>query len=196
MKKSGKLLAILLATALVCTPVSATQPARLDTADMTERSSLQAETPIVVNEEIALREQSAKHFLLSDGSYTAVVYDEPVHYRKGDEWAEIDNSLVSASLVGEPLTGTIKRDTELTVNEKQNIAQYKQDSSRPYNTAYYENNANDFKVQLPKGINSNTPFAVSYAGHSLRFRFDDTASVSAEVVQPISATENAQLLQK
>lgn len=149
----------------------------------------------MVNEEIALREQSAKHFLLSDGSYTAVVYDEPVHYRKGNEWAEIDNSLVSASLVGEPHTGAIKRDTELTVNEKQTIAQYKQSSNHPYNTAYYENNANDFKVQFPKGINSNTPVAVSYGKNSLRFCFNGIGEVSAKIVQPLSEDESKQLLQ-
>lgn len=55
MKKSGKLLAILLAVALGCAPVSATETSRLDTTDITETSSLQTETPIVVNEEIALR---------------------------------------------------------------------------------------------------------------------------------------------
>lgn len=116
MKKTGKLLGILLTVSLVCTPVSATQASRLDIMDI-DTSSLSVETPVVMNEEIALREQSAKHFLLSDGSYSAVVYDRPIHYMKGNEWVDIDNSLVSASLVGEPHTGVIKRDTELTATK-------------------------------------------------------------------------------
>ena len=189
MKKTGKYLAVLLAAVSASTTVSATSVSPIN-------APVSTTSPGIVSEEVALREQSVKHFLLSDGSYTAVVYGEPVHYRKGNEWVEIDNSLVSASLVGEPHTGAIKRDTELTVNEKQTIAQYEQNSNHPYNTAYYENNANDFKVQFPKGINSNTPVAVSYAGHSLRFCFDDTANVSAKLIQPINAAENAQLLQK
>lgn len=78
-----------------------------------------------------MREQCVKHFQLSDGSYRAVVYYEPVHYRQGDEWTEIDNSLVSASLIGEPLTGKIKRNTKLTANEKQDILRYKADSYSP-----------------------------------------------------------------
>lgn len=70
-------MAILLATALVSMPVSATQTPILDESIIA--------MPTIIDEEITLREQNTKHFLLSDGSYTAVVYDEPVHYMKGNE---------------------------------------------------------------------------------------------------------------
>ena len=93
-------------------PVSATQQAFFPGAADLAGNLTSAEMPTVEHEEVTLREQNAKHFLLSDGTYTVAVYDAPVHYKRGNEWAEIDNSLVSASLVGEPLTGTIKRDTE------------------------------------------------------------------------------------
>ena len=183
MKKVTKLISTLLAATLVNTSVSATivlPPVA---------------TPAVISEEISLREQNTKHFQLSDGSYTAVVYDEPVHYKQEDDWIEIDNSLVSASLVGEPLTGTIKRDSELTVNEKQNILQDKKKPNRSYNTAYYENNTNDFNVHLPKEINSNMPIVVNYGGYSLRFHFNNITNATAEVVQPMSVAESAQELQ-
>jgi len=39
-------------------------------------------TPVIVQEDAALRAENSKHFLLSDGSYTAVIYDTPVHYKK------------------------------------------------------------------------------------------------------------------
>lgn len=89
----------------------------------------------------------------------------------------------------------IKKDAKLTENEKNTISLYKKSPSRVYNTDYLENNANDFKVQLPKGINSNTPVVVNYGGQSLRFRFNDIAPVSAKVVQPMTEEEYTQKLQ-
>lgn len=195
-----KSIAIVLLIALVSvnTPLSATTAPLSVAANTIENNSMSSsltETPTVVSEEISLREQGIKHFQLSDGSRRAVVYDEPVHYQQGNEWIEIDNSLVSASLIGEPLTGIIKRDTELTAKEKQNILRSTDTVSRTYSTAYYENNANDFKVQLPKEINSNMPVVVNYSGHSLRFRFNDITRTTAEISQPKDATAVAQELQ-
>ena len=51
------------------------------------------EEPYILGEDTSLREADEKHFRLSDGSYIAVMYAEPVHYRDGDEWADIDNTL-------------------------------------------------------------------------------------------------------
>lgn len=199
-KKIIKSIAIVLLIALVSvnTPLSATTAPLSVAATTIENNSVSSSltaTPTVVSEEVSLREQGVKHFQLSDGTRRAVVYDEPVHYKQGNEWIEIDNSLVSASLIGEPLTGVIKRDTELTANEKQNILQSADTASRAYTTAYYENNANDFNVQLPKEINSNMPVVVNYSGHSLRFRFNDIARTTAEISQPKDATAVAQELQ-
>lgn len=195
-----KSIAIVLLIALVSvnTPLSATTAPLSVAANTIENNSMSSsltETPTVVSEEVSLREQGIKHFQLSDGSRRAVIYDEPVHYKQGNEWIEIDNSLVSASLIGEPLTGIVKRDAELTANEKQNILQSTDTVSRTYSAAYYENNANDFKVQLPKEINSNMPVVVNYSGHSLRFRFNDITRATAEISQPKDATAVAQELQ-
>lgn len=49
----------------------------------------------IVKEDITKRGTYEKHFLLDDGSYIAVSYDEPVHYQQNGEWIEIDNTLVS-----------------------------------------------------------------------------------------------------
>ena len=45
----------------------------------------------------AQRGRDTKQFYMSDGSYTAVQYAQPVHYRKNGTWAEIDNTLTRAA---------------------------------------------------------------------------------------------------
>ncbi|MDD5902214.1 MAG: hypothetical protein PUC58_02485 [Oscillospiraceae bacterium] len=61
-------------------------------ADATEEPAPEA---TVIGEVEGKREEDVKHFLNSDGSYTAVKYAEPVHYRQTDEaeWEDIDNTL-------------------------------------------------------------------------------------------------------
>lgn len=45
-------------------------------------------------EDLERRDESVKHFVMSDGSYTAVEYSIPVHYLDdAGEWQDIDNSL-------------------------------------------------------------------------------------------------------
>lgn len=45
-------------------------------------------------EDISLREEATKYFRHSSGKYTAVVYNEPVHYKDSNgEWQDIDNRL-------------------------------------------------------------------------------------------------------
>ena len=52
----------------------------------------------ILAEEETLREENVKHFINSDGSYTAISYSNPVHYKEEgkDEWIEIDNTLVES----------------------------------------------------------------------------------------------------
>ena len=192
MKKCG--LSYLLAFALLVNLLSFSFVSAAPAQDVA-LPSMPVGIPAIVNEDDTLREQNMKYFRLSDGSYTVAIYDEPIHYRQGNEWVEIDNSFVSASLTGEPLTGTIKRDSELTEYERRNISRDQQNVNLPYNIEYFENKANDFHVQLPKEINSNTPIVVSYGGHSLRFRFNSITNTAAEVTQPGNTTAIAQELQ-
>lgn len=52
------------------------------------------ETPIV-GEIKDLRDENTKHFRHKDGTFTAAVYSEPVHYEASNgEWKDIDNTLV------------------------------------------------------------------------------------------------------
>ena len=63
-------------------------------------SSAAAEAPqeqastSILGEDTSLRTQTQKHFRLSDGSFLAVSYGVPVHYRDDrGNWQEIDNTL-------------------------------------------------------------------------------------------------------
>lgn len=48
---------------------------------------------VIVQEDISLRNEFTKHFVMSDGSYTATVYNEPVHQLVDGAWVEVDNTL-------------------------------------------------------------------------------------------------------
>jgi YD repeat-containing protein len=50
--------------------------------------------PDIIGEVVEKRERNVKHFLRDDGSFVAAIYPENVHYKDGDEWKEIDNSIV------------------------------------------------------------------------------------------------------
>lgn len=185
MKKNGKIPAILCAAILICTPVSATQPLPSETVEgitNTQDVQISPEIPAVVAEDIGRREPNVKHFVMSDGSYVAVTYSEPVHYRQGDEWMAIDNSLIPATLLGDPATGEIRRNDELTAEELSAVQQQGALSARtavPTHTGYMENRANPFTVQLPQQLNSRTPVAVRYGGHELRFVCEQTNEAAA-----------------
>ena len=70
-----------------------------DEIDSTAVTESQAEDAIegaayVIGEDVSKREESVKYFRMSDGSYTACVYNFPVHYEKYGEMVEIDNTVI------------------------------------------------------------------------------------------------------
>lgn len=69
-----------------------TEDSIIEVADETRESP--AAPREILGEEESLREADAKHFLNTDGSYTAVKYAQPVHYRTepDGDWLDIDNS--------------------------------------------------------------------------------------------------------
>lgn len=127
---------------------------------------------------------------MSNGTYAAVVYDIPVHYEKNENWVEIDNTLVPATMTGEYATGKVVRNSELTSNAAvQNLSAYRSDK------AYYENNQNNFIVQLPQTLADDKPIIVTNDEYSLRFFATDVEqNTAAEILQPKSETEIAQTL--
>ncbi|MCF0137678.1 MAG: RHS repeat protein, partial [Oscillospiraceae bacterium] len=58
----------------------------------------------IVGEIEELRDESVKQFRLSDGSYVAMEFDKPVHYRQADgKWVDIDNTLKPDNFDGKSL---------------------------------------------------------------------------------------------
>lgn len=71
------------------------------TAASGETTITETASSTIIREDTALRGEYEKHFLMSDGSYQAVVYDEPVHQLVDGTWEDVDNSLIlSASTDG------------------------------------------------------------------------------------------------
>ena len=83
-------------------------------------SSEQIPASIVNTGELtAKRTEFVKQFSMSDGSYTAVTYSMPVHYKKskGGNWKEIDTTLVKS---GKKNYKTKATDLSIRVSKKAN----------------------------------------------------------------------------
>ncbi len=55
----------------------------------------------IENEVVEQRSEYTKHYRLTDGTYIAATYKEPVHYQKDGEWCEINNTLILQEVDGE-----------------------------------------------------------------------------------------------
>ncbi len=77
----------------------------------------------VLEEESSLREETVKHFRMSDGSFVAVDYGYAVHYKdENGEYQDIDNSLVaSAAPATVSLDGTATAPQITTTDRENNI---------------------------------------------------------------------------
>ena len=64
-------------------------------------SSKSDQKPVILGEVKELREENVKHYKLSDGTYKAVVYSSPVHYKEAGEWKDIDNRITADSTAKE-----------------------------------------------------------------------------------------------
>lgn len=90
-KKIAILLVITIATTLL--PSITKEVYAEETSRKTVEETTKKEEALIVEEIEELREEYSKQFLKSDGTYEAVVYTKPIHYKSGDSWVEIDNTL-------------------------------------------------------------------------------------------------------
>lgn len=80
-----------------------------------ETNSTEKEEPYVLNEVESLRTENSKTFRLSDGTFAAIAYDEPVHYKdENGKWQEYDNTLVIESSENSNQQSTAADDIENT----------------------------------------------------------------------------------
>ena len=97
--------------------LSSTEDGRQQATDSSPEPEAAAAPQREIHEDVALREQSVKHFRLPDGSFIAAQYPNPVHTLDGlGEWQDIDNTLTEASGVFTSRDARIKFQKKITGN--------------------------------------------------------------------------------
>ena len=92
------------------------------TGDITQSASAIDEPVEIICEDVSLREENIKHFILSNHTYRAVVYSTPVHYLKDGVWVDIDNTLTAQSALSEEdFSGQIATEGPFSVKFANNI---------------------------------------------------------------------------
>ncbi|MDR3344775.1 MAG: DNRLRE domain-containing protein, partial [Oscillospiraceae bacterium] len=72
----------------------------------------------IVAEETSMRTENTKHFRMSDGTYQAAMYAEPVHYQDANgTWQDIDNTLIEKTLDGKKVLETTAGASKITLPE-------------------------------------------------------------------------------
>ena len=104
--------------------------------DITEKSE-----PAIVGEIIDRRGDARKEFILDNGVRMAVVYPMAVHYRDGDSWQEIDNTLTLDS-----------KDNTYHNNKQANewARSVGEDSAESLKKGYVDNNVSKFGILKDK----------------------------------------------
>lgn len=78
-------------------------PGTISAVAVSHSSTSTTNDAMVLVEDTSLRKEFEKHFLMSDGSYQAALYNEPIHKMENGKWVEIDNSLeLRNPAAGEP----------------------------------------------------------------------------------------------
>lgn len=112
-----------------------------------------SDEPYIISEITEKREKDKKVFLMSDGTYKASVYEQPVHYKKDEKWIEYDNTLSEV-------------DSEENHGDKDLV-----------------NKASDVKIYLSKKTNGKKFVRVEKDGHKISWNYVDANKVTAEITE-------------
>lgn len=145
----------------------------------------------IVAEDIDKRSENVKHYRMSDGSYRAAIYDEPVHYRNGEKWDEIDNTLTPANISNDLLSTITKFANGKETSMMSSISDRFDASISATGLSYLENANNSFKVQFPSNIRSNLPIVISKEDKTICFQFEEIDLSKANVLSPESSSQSA-----
>ena len=126
--------------------------------------------PDIIAEETGKREESVKHFYLSDGSYLAAQYSTPVHFEENGQWVDYDNSMTEAVI---PLA-----DPEAEPAELQSFASGQED------TAEYQNTKSDLDIRLAKHSKKNNMVKIKADGHFVSWGFEGISKRPVAFVEP------------
>lgn len=136
----------------------------------------------IVAEDTAQRGINSKTFTLSDGTYLAVACPEAVHYQTQSGFAAIDNSFVPAVLVGDAMTGQIRRTDDIAAAQA---------APAVSGTAYWANRDNPFSVALPQRLDARAPVVLRHGRHTLRFAAEVAADTAVWSVPEAAEDANA-----
>ena len=131
----------------------------IDTAINTENNSSEAQpykVGNIIGEAIEKRDEHIKQFILDDGSFMAVSYAYPVHYKDSDDnWIDYDNSLKEIAV-----TAT---EDEATSSE-------------------YTNKDSNIKVNYSNKSKENNMIKVKIADYQVSWGYPNTNKVTAQMV--------------
>ena len=117
----------------------------------------------VLYEDVSLREETVKHFKMSDGTFSAVDYSAPVHYKTDDgEYKDIDNSLESVTLAD---------GSGFFVNK-----------DNPFSVTFPDDLSNDREIVISKN-GKTISFSLDGSSNSKGFVNNNTAEKEAEKLQ-------------
>lgn len=109
----------------------------------------------ILAEDNSKREQSVKHFLMSDGSYKAAQYDVPVHFMQNNEWTDYDNTLVEVdadSEDGEPASNkdltNVLSDYSVRLSKKTNGKKFVRIEKDGYKLSWYYTKSNKVTAKI------------------------------------------------
>ena len=127
-KRNLKIISLLtILTILVgCCTFGSASAADVDSIDVNPSTNMIT----IVEEDISLRQEYEKHFLMSDGSYMVTVYNEPVHHKVNEAWLEVDNTLQTKTTPnGDEWLETVQgiTDVSLAKNYQDELVVMKQD---------------------------------------------------------------------
>ena len=145
----------------------------------------------ILFEETSLREENVKHFRLDNGSYIAVQYDTPVHYRNNNgKWTDFDNTLRPVNSLGDSGVASYR------VTNGDSVRVFAADANAEVLLAVQKGDyglsltpVREADAELPAEPD---PSAVT-ASYELSAQEAQTASVSAAVLETASAGEAAEI---
>ena len=112
---------------VICTTICQLTPIRTTYA-LEEDINEEAEV-VILGEDVSLREESSKTFILSDQTYQKVIYSIPVHYEENGEWKEIDNTFIDDGLSYVEEIETYKVEEETEIESEESVTDIEVDSS-------------------------------------------------------------------
>lgn len=164
MKKTKKKLKIGI-TGLMCIGLAISSLPLTYATEIPQNTDLNSK--IVIEELTDLREEYTKHFLNSDGTITAVTYNDTIHYKDNDgKWKDINNTLVSKE-----------------------IESYSQNKNNTDNYLTLEDNPL-MNIQFNKNSNSNNLVNIQNNGHYIKLGIANSLKKNATIIDNSSTTNN------